>query len=90
MSDGLAEIQSHLLAAALRLVALEADHGGTPVDTTPDDDEEFAGATALMRFLAQKRTKIPAPVEAQSLAKVILAALSAADELGDAIEMGPS
>jgi 16S rRNA (cytidine1402-2'-O)-methyltransferase len=76
----------HLADAASALLAADRAAGGaTPDGGSGPVDSGIPGADALLAWL-EERPALPAPVEAEDTARAILAALSAADMLDDALE----
>jgi 16S rRNA (cytidine1402-2'-O)-methyltransferase len=80
-SDPVKDVLGHLAAAARALASMAAPGSVASVSS------EIDGADELMAFMAQRPLAVTAPVEAEETAKAILAALSAADALEDAVNM---
>jgi 16S rRNA (cytidine1402-2'-O)-methyltransferase len=87
---GAGEVKRALgLAAEAALALLSADdlaraERGLPDDENPAAGADIAGADALLRVLARSPA-LAAPVETQSAARALLAALSALDDLQQAL-----
>lgn len=84
--DALARLKDALASASNAFIELDAHYARERVPTSSTRSPSgMPGADALMDFV-ERKTSIPAPVEAGEVAKALLTAIAAVDMLEDAIE----
>jgi hypothetical protein len=84
--DAMGRLKEALASASSAFVELDAHYARDRAPTTiTRPPSGMPGADALLEFVDRK-TAIPAPVEAGEVAKALLTAIAAVDMLEDAIE----